>query len=152
MKRVSKALCLILVLVLALSFTACSSDELVQYDSATGLSIMMPKGFEEADMAGFTTTFQKRDLAVFALNEKLSDIVSYGFDENITLQEYTDIITTGNGYAASTTNEYGDLYFTYESTVEGSDGFWFVNFVCFSEEQDKYLPLFMEWASTMEAA
>lgn len=158
MKKI-RLIAIAMLLVVAAVFSGCG--ETTKTYSGKGLSITMPAGLAEEDASslGYTYCLSARDYAVFALEESKEELASYGF-ENLTVDEYFEIVKEGNGVDAELVKENGLNYFTYEDATgsyfylaaicENDASFWLCQFSCTPSDRSKYESKFKEWAASIE--
>ncbi|NLW70010.1 MAG: hypothetical protein GX061_02875 [Eubacteriaceae bacterium] len=163
MKKTKTALSLALLIVFALMLSGCGGkgDEPVTYESASGLTIQMKKGFKESTVEGSTCFFEATDCMMNAIKEDFELFASIGNDAaNMSMADYAALVSNVNGvdFVADENNNYNA---TYENTVDSNDffyfstlrrtddAFWVINFACLVGEKDKFLPLFESWAETI---
>lgn len=160
---------LIAVLMLIFSFAACgdanTSDDpladLTLYESDTGISLYMEKGYEESEAEGVTCCF-KGDILVSCREETFETLESVGYDGSLSIEEYAELLVSYNGTGAQVlSDDYGNVYFVYEQEVmdvpltyyayvdKGSNSFWTTNFLCPTENVDDWAEKFALWGSTI---
>ena len=137
-------------------------SSLVLFNTGKGLTLKMSPDVEE---------HKNGDHSVYYFSEEcMVSVKMVGFEEleedgtgnaDTTLEEYIKIVESNNEDITFTEDDYGNpsvVYsaekdkerFTYYSTVrKGSEAFWLVNFSCMEEDQDKMLPQFELWGSTI---
>ncbi len=168
-----KFLAITLVVMMALSFVACSNekdsqdeDALTTYTTQAGLTIQMEAGFTEEEQDGFDVVLAGPNSDVYLVGiREGSDVFSdLGYDfSTISLSDYAAMVQQANG----TIDEYiedseGNLSTSYTSTVDdvvyyyysvvkqGDDCFWVTTFFCANDDATEYAPKFATWAATME--
>jgi hypothetical protein len=156
-----RKLALVLVASLLAGLAGCSLGGDQTYTS-NGLSITMPKGFAEKQQATYTIDWESSDSLVLALKEDFAMLESAGISpDDLDEAGYLEIVKTANGLDA-TVQTSGDItYLTFENTangkeffylgvgMKGADAFWFIQFACEVQDQDKFTPLFLAWAGTI---
>lgn len=156
-----KLLAALLSLALAIA-TFCGCGELTLYESATGISLYMDKGFTEMEMEGTTTYFDKGYLGLNCLEETFELLETVGYGSETTVEEYAQLIVDVYGLEGEVeTDDYGNTYTLYVQEIEGvsysyyaffdkgSTSFWTSTFLCATENADLYEDDFKEWASTI---
>lgn len=140
--------------------SGCEAKE--QTYESNGFKITMQEGFTEKSLASATVYLESIDSIVTALKEEYTLLKAVGLDKDSTVEEYLTLVNANNlsDYEIKTD---GDLkYFTYESTVSGKtfyylatayksdDAFWLINFAAEKTNKEKFEPLFLKWAKTVE--
>ncbi len=129
--------------------------------SSNGMTVTLTDGFRETEAEGFTVAYESRDVAVLALKESFDQAEGFG---DLTLREYTDLITYYNGAENATIRTVGEaLSFDREAvhpdtavtyhytnyTYKTADAFWLIQFAVNAEDIDTYASLFDEWAASI---
>ena len=127
-----------------------------------GIKITMQEGFNEKSLVSATVYLESIDSIFTALKEEFTILGQAGLDKDSTIEEYLTLVNAANNanYEIKTS---GDLkYFTYESDVSGKtfyylatayktdDAFWLCNFAAEAKNKEKFEPLFLKWAKTVE--
>lgn len=128
-----------------------------------GMEIVLPKGFTEHTVDGYTVCYDSASAEVFALREPFS--LAEGV-EDMTVDEYADLVRTANvdKSPSSITVEEGFPMMEYTYYVESheedfvylsvmykaQDAFWTLQFVCSAEDYEEYRPQFIEWAKSVK--
>lgn len=136
---------------------------LTYYESASGISLYMGEGFAEESFEGVTCAFNGPNNGLSCRKETFEELASVGYSGEISLEEYAQLLVDAYQLEGEPlTDEYGNVYFTYEQDVQGtsvtyfafidkgSDSFWTSNFVCITAEKELYEADFHLWASSIE--
>lgn len=127
--------------------------------SGSGMTITLTKAFDEASYQGYTQCYESREAVVFMLKEEFALVPGF---EDYTLEEYAELVLYANDFDSEIKTENGVMYFTYTSTPDGTpfyymatlhksgDAFWLIQFAAPESMMDKYHPLFLEWAASVE--
>lgn len=167
-KLTKKLLAAALCVITAVSLAACgggsgsgSKEEKLQSYTFEDLTVQLPKG-ETEEQDGFQAFYTNGDKFMMSgIREDAELFASLGYDINdVTLEDYAGFVQQGNGLTdAFQKDEYGNLYVTYNRTIDGNDFFyystvkqgtncfWVVSFACLSKNEATYLPKFMNYAS-----
>ena len=103
LKFAKKPFAVLLALTLCLSFAACgNSDELIEYKAQTAdFTLMLPEGFtEKSDNENVTCYFEGENELVTCLREPREDIISVAGKEELTLDEYAQLVIDVNGLSS----------------------------------------------------
>lgn len=143
------------------------SDELIEYKSQIAdFTLMLPEGFtEKSDNENVTCYFEGENELVTCLREPREDIISVAGKEELTLDEYAQLVIDANSLSSQIgKDDKGNTFFTYSQSVdndeffyyavvkESDDAFWLFNFVCLQADKDTHTELFADWASRIEVA
>lgn len=156
-----KLLSLILAMTLLLAFTSCATAQPKEF-SSSGITLTLTNAFKENTQAGYTVCYDSAKAAVFILKESFS--IQAGI-ENMTLDEYAELVRQSNASKSPSaietqdgfrTMEYDFLnetenqtYSYYCTMFKGPDAFWLVQFACKKGDYDSYKETFLEWAKTV---
>ncbi len=157
MKRVMTVL---MALTLLFCLAACGPKDIFEVKqkqyTKDGMSITLPKVFEEVNYGGLTVCYNTDEITVFVCKETV---------KAESLEEYADIVYENNAdvdpspiekIEGLTTMEYSYYnpaaqvriwYFTV--MYEGPDAFWQFQFACDDAHYEAYKPHFIEWAKTV---
>ncbi len=129
--------------------------------SDNGFSITLTSRFtEESDTGLYTVVFSTDDVLVMAQRMGFESDESMNY---LTLEQYGQTLIQACSLSEDTTlQQDGDLYyFVYEDVLDGDsctyvtyvyrtdDAFWFVDFVTFTEDADRYRTQISEWAKSV---
>ena len=156
-----KILSLVLTLVMLVTFASCGEANPKNF-SAQGMTVTLTDAFKENTQAGYTVCYESSEVAVFILKESFS--LQAGV-ENLTLDEYADLVRQSNASKSPTeiakqdgfyTMEYNFLnesenqtYSYYCTMFKGTDAFWLVQFACKEGDYASYKETFLNWAKTI---
>ncbi len=156
-----KFLSLILAMVLLLAFASCGKAQPKEF-SSSGMTVTLTTAFRENTQAGYTVCYESSEVAVFILKESFS--IQPGV-ENLTLDEYADLVRQSNASKSPSaiakqdgfhTMEYDFLneqenktYSYYCTMFKGPDAFWLIQFACEEGDYDSYKETFLGWAKTV---
>lgn len=131
------------------------------YESDTGISLYMDKGFKEGEAEGVTCCFEGSAM-VSCREETFASLEPVGYDGSMSIQEYAELLVSVNGTGAQVqTDSYGNVYFIYEQDImgipmtyygyvdKGSAAYWTTNFICPTEDVAEFADKFALWASTI---
>ena len=182
-KRMKKLTSILLALAMVLCLAACGEkpeekvedntdektevkEQTVILDTQTGLKITVNDGIVTSQQEGYDLFAfdQKNDkCALTVLKESFEIFQEYGYDtDSMTVEEYADLVSQSNGGITFNTNEFGDLFSTYDAEVEGTnysyyscvfkgtDAFWLITYFCHSDDVAEYYPIFAQWNHTVE--
>ncbi len=129
--------------------------------SDNGMSITLTDEFKKTEYENFTTCYDSKHVAVFALKEEFT--LFEGF-EDYTLEEYGDLVFSANDVSDSTLKTVDGLtYFEFEFTnpdtkqlckyiafiYKSDNAFWMIQFATLAEDMEEYRPNIIEWAKTV---
>ena len=129
---------------------------------AEGMSITLTDEFEEVGVESHTIAYGSSKVAVLVLKEPFS--LADGF-ENLTLEEYSDLIMTANNFTnIEITTQNGVPHFVYVSEnpnnkstykyfsylYKTDDAFWMIQFAVLVENEEECAPQIKEWAKTIK--
>ena len=156
-----KLLSLVLALVLMVALVSCGEAQPKAFTSS-GMTITLTTAFKENTQAGYTVCYESSKVAVFILKESFS--LQAGV-ENLTLDEYADLVRQSNASKSPTeiakqdgfcTMEYNFLnesenqtYSYYCTMFKGTDAFWLVQFACKEGDYASCKDTFVDWAKTV---
>lgn len=128
----------------------------------SGMQITLTNKFMEKEYVSMTAYYESSNAIVTVVKEFFTDFTSLGVEVN-TLEDYTDIVISGNGLTATKhTRENQDyIYFTYERSVSGksfyylatthksSDAYWLIQFACVVDNKEQFTETFLEYADSV---
>lgn len=130
--------------------------------SAEGMQITLTDEFEQLPFDGFTACFGSKNCAVYTIKEEFT--LAEGF-EDLTLEEYGEIVIDSNPNASAAKQEIGSgfNYFTYDFTnpednktytylitmFKAPDAFWIIQFATPQKNMERALPTYLEWAESV---
>lgn len=131
---------------------------------ADGVSITLNDSFWESELEGYDVCCESMDSTVVALKESFADFPEA---EEYTIDEYAQLVikNTANGaltdinvqhkddltyFVYDHTDEYYNDYTSYVCVYKTDDAFWIVSFAAYKEDFEEYLPLFENWAKSVE--
>ncbi len=132
--------------------------------TAQDMSITLTNRFTEKNSDAYTAVYDSRDAAVFVLNEPIS--LAEGF-EDLTVEEYIDIIIEANGLQNAERKNYdGTPGFEYSFTnpdtndvikyfsyvYKTADDFWMIQYAVPEEKAGELAPKIAGWAKTVKFA
>ena len=129
--------------------------------SKSGMTITLTDGFVEKDLVSQTAYYESTKAIVTALKEEFSLFEQAGY-EDMTLEEYGNLVLTTNSFDTEMQHKNGLSYFTYEKSVsgkdfkyfatvfEGSDAFWLIQFASEQKNFDTFQPKFEKWANSVK--
>ena len=148
------------VCMLLLSVVACGPKDVLEVKhkqyTKEGMSITLPKVFEEVNDPRLTVSYNTEEITVFINKDTV---------KGESLEEYADIVYENNADVAPsaitkidglTTMEYSYYnpaahvtiwYFTV--MYQGAGAFWQFQFACDDAHYEEYKPHFIEWAKTV---
>lgn len=159
-KRAALLLCAVL---MAFQFAACGKKDKT-YTSDQGISITMEDGMEEKTQSGASVYYEGKKALAVIIKENFADFQTYGIDTDAyTIEKYESLIKQANGLTDDfEVDENGNPYLTYEQTVsgaqgfyfvtvkKGTDAFWVITFACAEDDSEDYLPKFKQWSDSIE--
>lgn len=169
--KTKKILSILMSLALSISvLCGCSEDtnadpfaKLTFYESPTGISLYMDKGFSEQTLEGSTCYFDKGNIGVNCIEETFELLETIGYGSETTVEEYAQLIIDVYGLDAEVlTDEYGNTYTVYVQEIDGlsysyyaffdkgSASFWATTFLCATDESSSYEKDFQLWASSIK--
>lgn len=125
------------------------------------MHITLTEAFEKETVDGYTVSYTSREVAVFCLEERFA--LMEGF-EDLTLQEYADLVIEGNNLSdvkAQTSDgltwfhrqwtnpEDGEEYYYYAAVYKKKDAFWLIQFAVPLEDREAYADQMVQWASSV---
>lgn len=144
--------------------SGCSDQVKDKNFTGRGFSITLTEDFQEKEIATATNYYESMEAIVTALKEEFTLLEAIGIDKDSTMEEYAELIAYNNKkdfeFKKNENSDY--LYFTYDSTVngkdfyyygvikKGSDSFWLINLACQKEKEKEFQPKFEKWASTIK--
>jgi hypothetical protein len=162
-KRQMIALSVLIALILPLCVGCGSAKE--KTFSASGLEITLNEDFTETNNASMTVCYATTVDVVMALKEEFSRFATAGISaEDMSLDDYAQLVCTSNGISAVVSHDDGLTSFTYQNesngknyqyyavVCKGSDAFWLVQFACEADQFEAHQPSFVQWAKTIKAA
>ena len=129
--------------------------------SSQGMSITLTDEFEEKEVAGYTVSYDSKNVGVLALKEPFT--LAEGISEK-TVEEYRDLVIKANPSNSYEKKSDGGLLwleydFTNKSTnqtyhyhvyvFKSKDAFWSISIAALKENEQKYSSLFEEWAKSI---
>ncbi len=142
------------------------NNRLVTFESAP-YSIRLPAAFTEEHEEGYPLTARTDDVYLSVASTTKQELADNGLTGIETLADYTEFFesvfdvsigekrTLENGavcYAYKIDWENDASYYYCDAFSESDDAFWVTEFYCYTTTQEKYAPLFYEWASTIQIA
>ena len=137
--------------------------KLTFYESPTGISLYMDKGFTEKTMETATCYFEKSDIVTNCLEETFETLETIGYGSETTIEEYAQLLIDVYGLEGEvTTDEYGNTYTVYIQDFDGvsysyyaffdkgTTSFWTTTFLCATDEADSHEEDFKLWASSIK--
>lgn len=131
--------------------------------SKAGMSISLTETFVEKEMASLTAYYESPKVIVTCLKEEFTQFEALGVSsDDITLDDYAELVIENNQMDLDATKEDGLTYFTYEKTVSGkdfsymacvyksSDAFWLIQFACEQKNFDSMKEQMKSWAQTVK--
>lgn len=143
-------------------------EGLTLYNSETGISIYMAEGYVESSAEGIPCFFEGEMSNVSFTEETFADLQvvleQNNFNSVLTSDDYGKLIYEVYQIEGSEllTNDYGNLYMTYEKDfqgmgvtyyvyfAEGDDSWWTINFMCPTEVKDELEADFHLWAESID--
>lgn len=129
--------------------------------SSSGMTITLTEEFNKFDTPVHTVCYGTDHVAVFTLKESFDLLEG---SENLTLEEYADLVIQGNGFKnAKVKTGNGLTYFEYDYTnpetkqdfhyfsyvYKTDDSFWLVQFAVLIEDIDEYEDNIIKWAKSV---
>lgn len=129
----------------------------------TPYSITLPAAFEEYKNDAFAFSARTKEVQISAFPDEKQTLLDYGITDVKTVDDYADLFaeiyeledctrtTLENGTVCLTyTMDYENTTYYYcDALTESSDAFWITEFYCKASAQDKYAPLFLQWANSI---
>ena len=144
-----------LLLTLVLLLCGCSTDAApaapaAQTFSNAGMNITLTESFFEKEHVAYTMCYTSDEIAVFTLREEYSLFDNTDFSSASTLEEYAGLVWNANQFSGNVPLVVdGDLkYFEYDFSSNGNlytyrtyvfkdaEGFWLVQFACFTDRYE----------------
>ena len=125
--------------------------------SKAGLTITLNDKFYEKEMVSYTAVYDSESIAVFALKEEKSLLEG----EELTLEEYADLVIANNQLDATAKDAEGLISFTFEKHVNGKDctyfatvhksddAYWLLQFSCESTKYEDLKPTIIQYAKSV---
>ena len=138
---------------------------LVRYDHPIGISLSMAEGFTVYEHDGILGSYiaEGGRVTVLFAEELFESMENYGFDADLTLEEYAQLIADVYGVDAQpTVDSYGNVMLAYEGEANGMEfsyfayfhrndsAFWMTTFTCMRDRAEELKDDFALWASTIE--
>ena len=153
-KRNAALILLVLIMILA---SGCSSGPKEQVFSAKGLEVTLTEGFHETDYDTYTVSYDSSNVAVFALKEEFEFIGT----SDLTVDEYADIVLGANGIEDKPVTENGVTYVVFEAQYEesytylaamykGQDAYWLIQFACKTDNFETLKPELLKYAASVK--
>ena len=133
--------------------------------SKAGMSITLTSDFEEKELESLTVYYESSNAIVAVLKEEFTLFDSLDLAaEDLTLNDYADLVLANNGLNAEIKEANGLVYFNYEKDANGKsntylatvykadDAFWLIQYCCPTDDYQKMEPGFIEWAQTVTFA
>ena len=157
-----------LLLALALLLCGCSTETepaapAEQTFSVAGMNITLTEAFYEKEHVSYTMCYTSDDIAVFTLREEYALFNNTDFSSASTLEEYAGLVWNANQFSGNVplvTD--GDLkYFEYDFVSGGNEytyrtyvfkdaeGFWLVQFSCFTDRYEALQDTMHSYAATV---
>ncbi len=124
-----------------------------------GLSLTLTDDFSEFEADGYDVAYESRSEAVLVLKESFDSAPGV---EDITLEEYADLVLEANGQNEELKSENGMIYYEYDARGEknvefhytvclykGPDAFWIVQFATYKDKAEAARDQIMEWAKSV---
>lgn len=150
--------CLLVCVVSA--FAGCAAKE--KNFEAKGFAITLTDAFTKKENSKYAAYFESSKAIVTAERIDFLMFESSGYSSDISLQEYAEMVISGNKLTATVQEKEGLVCFTYEKTVDGSeftyfavvfrgaDAYWLVHFACATSNFSAQEAQFILWAKTVE--
>ncbi len=162
MKKISKYCLLLFCAVLVAGCCSCGlTGKAKEKDfSKAGATITLTDAFTEQSLVTQTAYYVSLKSIVTTLKEDFSSFQGTEY-ENMTLNQYANLVLTANSLTAAVAEEDGLLYFTYEKSTNGKefkyyatvfkgpDAYWLIQFACEVNDFDDFLPDFQKWAKSV---
>ena len=151
-----KLLTVLVCLLMVLAMAACSKKETIKEYTDGHIVLQLPDDFTEYKEEGFDYCLERNDALVMCSHASQAFLDDNNVGD-VEIDEFTGFFTEGeelvlsekkDGYnllAYKYTDEAGEQYYLV-AVYKCNDGYWLVNFVCFSEDLPKYESVFQEWA------
>ena len=131
---------------------------MTHYELECGFSFYGPGNLKEQKTEAMAAYMDSGFFLVMVIEEPKAGTAV----ENMTAQEYADLLTTRNNIAPCATDRYGNLatcyvadsitgesdFFYYVTVKETAESFWLVQFVCPGETADTHVDNMAQWSST----
>ena len=123
-----------------------------------GLTITLTDAFRNLKVEGATGGYQARDCTLFLIKEPF-DLLENG--ENLTLDEYAELVKANNSLDVEIKTEENLTYFERTASADGvefsyysvmyraPDAFWLLQFACETTDYEEYRPYFVNWAKSV---
>lgn len=162
MKKFYKLFALMITISLILAFAGCSIKPAKKEFKVEEMSITLTDKFFEKEIMSQTGYFEAPTEIVCVTKESFSLLESVFGSSDMSIEEYANIILTGNKIDDELKEEDGLYSFTYERTVENKDfyyqsyvfksdnAFWLVQFSCFAKDMKNHTDNFVEYAKSIK--
>ncbi len=122
-----------------------------------GFTITLTEGFQERTDISFTNIYESQEIGIYTIKEELSYFEGLDF----TLEDYAELIMEVNEIDSRVETHEGLTAFLYDSeergkkyqwvavVYQGSDAYWFVQFVCDREDFAKLEPTIWRYAKSV---
>lgn len=142
------------------------NNRLVTFESEP-YSIRLPAYFHQGKEEGYPFVANTKDVYISVASTSKQELPDKGLTGIETLADYTEYFesvfdvnsgekrTLENGTVCYTyTVDWGndETYYYCDAFSESDDAFWVTEFYCYTTTQEKYAPLFYEWAGTIQIA
>lgn len=157
--------CFVLGMVGSLCLNRYWANRSVPFESGP-YSICLPASFESNELEDYAFFASTDEVYVYTYTETKQELRSYGLYGLNTLEDYVDSYISDyeiKDYSCDTL-ENGAICLTYrmdfddtplyycDTLMKSGDTFWVTEFYCLVSAQDKYAPLFHDWASSIQIA
>lgn len=141
---------------------------LIFYESSTGISLYMSKGFSETSAEGTLCCWEGTSSSVSCAEETFESLEAVGYSGALTEEEYAELIRGAYQIDGEVqTTEYGNVYVAYTQDItyaadadpvsvsyysffiKGTSSFFTFNFMCMTEEASQHEEDFYLWASSI---
>lgn len=129
--------------------------------SDAGMTVTLTNEFKKATAEGYTTAYDSKNVAVFALKESFSSAPGMA---DMTLAQYANLVLQANGYTSSqvhtadgltwfefdfTNTQTNEKYHYFAYMYKANDAFWLVQFATLSENVQTYKADIAGWAKSV---
>ena len=135
-----------------------NTANMTHYDLECGFSFYGPGNLKEQKTEAMAAYMDSGFFLVMVIEEPKAGTAV----ENMTVQEYADLLTSQNNLTPCTTDRYGSLatcyaadsitgekdFFYYVTIKETAESFWLVQFVCPGETAEEHVDNMAQWSST----
>ena len=162
MKKSRIVAIVMLIVMVSAGFTSCKSAPKEKTFSKAGVEITLTEDFVEKDIVSQTAYFESMKSIVMVLKEEFTLFESVGLSTDMSMEEYAEIIFTGNNIESVVEEKDSLSTFTYENSVSGKDftyfatlfrsddAYWMIQFACETKDFESMSDQFMKWAKTVK--